>query len=217
MRAWWGRQALVGLVCLGLGCLGFGCGWSPVEAEAGRSPAPKPAAEDTGDPPPLVVAALPAVDGFDLPVGPPDGAGYYDAQPFGRNRHLGSDYNGLGGGDSDYGDPVFATAAGLVTAVEDVGGGWGLVVRVAHRDPRDPDRAVESLYAHLSASDVEVGQQVARGAPLGAIGDANGAYFAHLHFEVRQRPGLPLGGGYSRDTTGYLDPSAFIAAHRPAR
>ncbi len=29
-------------------------------------------------------------DGFDYPVGMPDGKGYYDAQPFTKNRHLGS-------------------------------------------------------------------------------------------------------------------------------
>ena len=29
---------------------------------------------------------LPPADGFDFPVGPPDAAGYYDAQPFGSAR-----------------------------------------------------------------------------------------------------------------------------------
>ncbi|MBL4587064.1 MAG: hypothetical protein JKX84_08430, partial [Flavobacteriales bacterium] len=28
-------------------------------------------------------------DGFDFPVGPPDAKGYYNAQPFGKNEHLG--------------------------------------------------------------------------------------------------------------------------------
>ncbi len=29
-------------------------------------------------------------DGFDYPVGPPNAVGYYDAQPFTKNKHLGS-------------------------------------------------------------------------------------------------------------------------------
>ncbi|HEY9169431.1 MAG TPA: hypothetical protein VIN72_08085 [Lutibacter sp.] len=35
-------------------------------------------------------------DGSDFPVGKPNAKGYYDAQPFGKNRHLGSDWNGKG-------------------------------------------------------------------------------------------------------------------------
>lgn len=206
------RRALGRLARTAPVCLAVGCGWSPVvvPSEAAVEPA-----EDTAPPPDP--ATLPPLDGFDWPVGPPDGQGYYDAQPFGKNRHLGSDWNGRGGGDSDYGDPVFAVAAGRVTEVADHAGGWGLLVRVAHRDPGDPAGTVESLYAHLSAAAVVVGQDLARGERLGAIGDADGAYVAHLHLELRDRAGLPLGPGYSAKTDGYLDPSAFIAAHRPGR
>ena len=75
----------------------------------------------------------PVADGFDFPVGAPDGVGYYDALRFGANRHLGEDWNGNGGGDSDLGDPVAAIARGRVTFADDVGGGWGNVVRVVHR------------------------------------------------------------------------------------
>lgn len=161
-------------------------------------------------------APLAFADGFDFPVGAPDGAGYYDAQPFGTDFHLGGDWNGVGGGDSDRGAPVTAIADGAVTFAVDVGGGWGNVVRIAHRI-RDAggDRLVESLYAHLDRIDVAVGQRVRRGAPIGTIGDAHGQYLAHLHLELRARPGLPLGEGYAAETTGYLDPTAFIRGHRP--
>ncbi|MCP4808387.1 MAG: hypothetical protein GY913_06235 [Proteobacteria bacterium] len=40
--------------------------------------------------------SLPATDGFDQPVGHPDAEGYFDAQPFGVNHHLGQDWNGNG-------------------------------------------------------------------------------------------------------------------------
>ena len=50
--------------------------------------------------PPAEQPAVPVAAGFDFPVGPPDAQGYYDAQSFGRNRHLGEDWNGNGGGNS---------------------------------------------------------------------------------------------------------------------
>ena len=33
-----------------------------------------------------IAADAPNADGFDFPVGPPDARGWYDAQPFGKNR-----------------------------------------------------------------------------------------------------------------------------------
>jgi hypothetical protein len=68
---------------------------------------------------------LPACDGFDFPVGKPDAVGYYDAQPFGVTRHLGNDWNGNGGRDTDLGDPVYAAATGIVISAVDVGFDWG--------------------------------------------------------------------------------------------
>lgn len=156
---------------------------------------------------------LPVATTFGLPVGFPDGAGYYDAQDFGQHYHLGEDWNGLGGGDSDLGDPVVAMAAGVVTYADDAGPGWGHVVRVVHH-VRHGGRShfVESVYAHLDRIDAEVGHALAAGDPVGTIGDAHGRYLAHLHFEVRSAPDLPLGPGYSADTSNHLDPSAFIEA-----
>ena len=145
------------------------------------------------------------------PVGPPDGAGYYIAQRFGENDHLGEDWNGNGGGDTDLGDPVVAVGEGVVTEVADHGGGWGNVVRIAHPCSVGPGSLVESLYAHLDTIDVVVGAPVARGQRIGTIGNAGGQYPAHLHLELRALPGLPLGGGYAGATerAGYLDPAAF--------
>lgn len=155
----------------------------------------------------------PTCDGFDFPVGPPDALGYYDAQPFGVNEHLGSDWNGNGGGDSDFGDPVHAVASGRVVFAADVGGGWGNVVRVVHHCD---DGSVESLYGHLATLDVAVGAHVGRGGVVGTIGDADGQYLAHLHFELRRRVGAAIGGGYGSGADTHLDPTAFISAHRPS-
>jgi murein DD-endopeptidase MepM/ murein hydrolase activator NlpD len=165
-----------------------------------------------------VPRGLPLADGFDWPVGAPDAHGYVDAQPFGVNLHLGEDWNALGASEADLGAPVTAVAHGRVTAVGHRGPGWGQVVRVAHR-VRDgaEDRVVESFYAHLDAMEVEVGEVVLRGQRLGTIGDADGAYGPHLHFELRARVGLPDGLGYGDPPRYRLDPSDFIRDRRPRR
>lgn len=56
---------------------------------------------------------------------------------------------------------------------------------------------------------------VKRGDFIGKIGNADGTYLAHLHLEIRDTLDLPLGGGYSAETSGYLSPSNFIKNHRP--
>lgn len=156
-------------------------------------------------------------DGFDFPVGKPHAKGYYNAQPFGRNTHLGDDWNGRGGGNTDLGDPVYAIANGYVSEAEDFGGGWGRVVRIVHKIPGAPRPYVESLYAHFDKMNVQKGDWVRRGAQIGTIGNNGGMYYAHLHLELRHTPDLPLGEGYARDTSGYLDPTWFIRQHRPKK
>lgn len=160
----------------------------------------------------------PVADGFDFPVGPPDAKKYYNAQGFQQNSHLGEDWNGIRGGDTDLGDPVFAIANGIVTSAADEGEGWGNVVLLQHNvgDSLVP-RFIESLYAHLDSMWVRVGDTLQRGQQLGTMGDAHGAYAAHLHFEMRHRVGMGIGGGYSDDTTGFLVPTVFIKAHRPQK
>ena len=150
--------------------------------------------------------------GFDFPVGTPNAVGYYNAQKFGKNNHLGDDWNGTGGGNSDLGDDVFSIANGYVSEVYDAGGGWGNIVRIIHQTAEN--KYVESLYAHLETMNVKVGKGIFKGAKLGTIGNAGGIYLAHLHLEVRSDIGLELGGGYSTITNGYLDPTKFIEGNR---
>lgn len=152
---------------------------------------------------------------FDYPVGPPDARGYYRAQRFGGHEmHLGEDWNGMGGGNSDYGDPVYAIANGRVTRCDETGSGWGNVVRVVH-PVGNGEKPVDALYAHLSEVRVHEGQSVKRGQVIGTIGDADGLYQAHLHLEIRKVAGQPLGRGYGRNEDGlFYDPSEFIDKHR---
>ena len=62
----------------------------------------------------------------------------------------------------------------------------------------------------MAAEDVRRGQKIA------TVGTAGGRYFAHLHFEMREFITPFIGPGYRENIRGWLDPSAFIAAHRGA-
>lgn len=158
------------------------------------------------------------VDGFDMPVGAPNGKGYYIAQIFGNKDHLGEDWNGHGGGNSDLGDPVYAIADGAVYWAKVNGGSWGNIVRLIHNiGTNDQPKYIESLYAHLDEILVTEGQEVIRGQEIGTIGDANGHYPAHLHLEIRKNINTPVGKAYTKDTIGfhYVKPLPFIEKRRP--
>ena len=148
---------------------------------------------------------------FDFPVGKPNGEGYYNAQKFGKNNHLGEDWNGDGGGNTDYGDSVFSIANGQITFAKNIKGGWGKVIIIKHFFK---GKFHESLYAHCSNIAVEKGGWVKRGDYIGNIGDCDGKYLAHLHFELRDSINMPIGGGYSDNNKGYLNPSKFIKNKR---
>lgn len=195
-------------------------------AEEAKAPPTAPLSVSLESAPPLQTDTLPAflrafaqrpqwlANAFQFPVGPPLAKGYYNAQPFGENQHLGDDWNGTGGGNSDLGDTVYVAAAGWVGQAIDHRGGWGNVIRVVHKLPAtDSLQFVESLYAHLDTMFVERGAWVEKGSPIGTIGNAGGICWAHLHFEIRDEPRRPLGGGYG-NKEGYLDPTLFVERRR---
>jgi murein DD-endopeptidase MepM/ murein hydrolase activator NlpD len=166
-------------------------------------------------PAPLELASLPTAARFDFPLGSENGAMAYNAQPFTQNRHLGDDLNGIGGENSDFGDPVYAIADGRVLLARDGGPGWGNIVIVLHAYLENGERKyVQSYYAHLDEILVHTREDVRRGQQLATVGNANGRYLAHLHFEMREFTTPFIGPGYREDTRGWLDPSAFIRRHR---
>src|SRR2546421_169235 len=155
-------------------------------------------------------------DGFDLPVGKPDARGYYKARGMRAHGHLGEDWDGVGGGDTDLGDPVYAIGDGVVVFARDCHQGWGTVIIVRHafRDGGSV-RNVDSLYGHLQKILVRRGQTIKRGQQIAAIGNAHGLYDAHLHLEVRKNIAIGMSRDkFAQDSSNYYDPSDFIAAHR---
>ena len=177
---------------------------------------PKPTATDQQEAESVRYLSLcPIADGFVFPVGPPDAQGYYNAQPFGTNDHLGEDWNGIGGGNSDLGDAIHAIGKGIVFYVGDPGPGWGNVVRLCHNiGSRENPKFVESLYGHLKTVDVAPGDIVEKGQRLGSMGNVDGLYHAHLHLEVRTEIGMSIGGGYAKNKTGFTEPTKFIKLNR---
>src|SRR5437879_13153551 len=83
-------------------------------------------------PSPLELASIPPAAHFDFPLGNENGAMAYNAQHFTENKHLGDDLNGIGGENSDLGDPIYAIADGHVLLARDGGAGWGNVVILLH-------------------------------------------------------------------------------------
>ncbi|MEI6279301.1 MAG: M23 family metallopeptidase [Verrucomicrobiae bacterium] len=154
-------------------------------------------------------------DGFDQPVGKPEGNGYYRSRGF-MSYHPGEDWNGLAGGNSDLGAPVYAIGNGYVTFARDARMGWGNVVLVRHIFLENGSLAtVDSMYAHLNKILVREGQQVTRGQQVGTIGTNRGMYVAHLHFEIRKNLRIGINrSAFPRDLTNYCRPNAFISTHR---
>jgi murein DD-endopeptidase MepM/ murein hydrolase activator NlpD len=94
----------------------------------------------------------------------PDGAG--------SEQHPGLDIR------AGSGTPVVASGAGEVLfAGRDPG--YGVLVILGHSGD------VQTFYGHLSAAYVHAGQQVRRGAVIGAVGSTGRVTGPHLHFEVR--------------------------------
>jgi murein DD-endopeptidase MepM/ murein hydrolase activator NlpD len=163
-------------------------------------------------------AAVPVAENFAYPVGKTEYStqardkkdDWYNALDFGADDHLGEDWNKNSGGNSDCGELVFAAANGRIVFAGNAGAGWGNVVIIEHLLP--DGRRVQSLYGHLqkilkNAGDVKIRERI------GEIGNADGKYLCHLHFEIRTED-CPMwnqaGAGYSTENKGWIDPSDFI-------
>lgn len=98
----------------------------------------------------------------------------YRRDPFTRRgaMHSGLDFKG------PTGSPIYSAAKGKVSFVGRKAG-YGKVVEVSHGN------GLLTRYAHMSRFHARVGQEVASGDLIGAIGSTGRSTGPHLHFEVR--------------------------------
>jgi murein DD-endopeptidase MepM/ murein hydrolase activator NlpD len=106
--------------------------------------------------------------------------------------HTGVDFRGEGG------EPIHATAAGVITHAG-WSGGYGKMVEIDHGN------GLSTRYGHLSSIEVQVGETSRIGQVVGRLGSTGRSTGPHLHYETRVdgeavdpqkflRAGLRLGG-----------------------
>lgn len=119
-------------------------------------------------------------------------------------RHIGDDYNGPGGGDSDLGMRIEAVAPGIVEKVIKWNGnyGFGNHVFIRHELTKELQAAIKnycgvdspilySHYAHCNEILVPEGMEVDKGQLIAYVGKT-GTTYAHCHCDIRK----PTGRGY---------------------
>lgn len=158
--------------------------------EAPAPAAPKPTPKPT--PPPA-----PSTD-YVMPVQGTLG----DSLIVGSGGSMSRAYGGHSGLDisAPQGTPVKSVAAGTVVSINSSGSPYGLHVVVKHADGK------YTLYAHMSAITVNVGQSVSVGQQVGNVGSTGTSSGPHLHFEVRTDP-TAFNSGI------FLEPKAYLRSH----
>lgn len=76
------------------------------------------------------------------------------------------------------GDPVYASADGVVSDVTKSRKGLGNVVTIDH------ENGYRTRYAHLADIEVRKGRKVKRGTRIGYVGVSGNSFAPHLHYEV---------------------------------
>lgn len=81
------------------------------------------------------------------------------------------------------GEPIYATAAGVVSVSQESYGGYGVAVSIDHVIG---GQSVNSLYGHMTygSRQVSAGQSVSPGQLIGFVGSTGSSTACHLHFEV---------------------------------
>jgi murein DD-endopeptidase MepM/ murein hydrolase activator NlpD len=182
----------------------------------------------------------PAADGFDFPFGRGDGGGSYQdrvtgkvydgwyvathfAETYSLGIHPGEDWNGTGGGNTDFGQDVFAVANGRAVFAASCGKLWGNVIVIEHVFYENHEKKkIRSLYAHLQKIKIRAGEVVRRRQPIATIGqDPEKLFNAHLHLELRWDDSLEptyWPSSNNKDVRWvkehYTEPSLFIRTHR---
>lgn len=184
-------------------------------------------------------------DGFDFPIGDKDAKGSYKSLITGKHYtgwykavsfsevydlgiHTGEDWNGSGGGDTDLGQPVYATSKGKVLFAQSCPSPWGKVIVMEHAYLENGKvKKIYSQYAHLKELFVEKGEFIKRRQEIGKIGKGDhNEHPAHLHFELRKYnldsiPADYWPSSHKKELAWvkkyYENPSQFIKSHHKIR
>ncbi len=100
-----------------------------------------------------------------------------------RDSHSPSRYSVDWNRTDDEDDPVVASAPGVVTRAERWTTSYGHWVMIEHPSGET------TIYAHMNAVTVAVGQTVDQGTQVGTVGNTGNSFGAHLHFEERTSSG----------------------------
>jgi len=87
------------------------------------------------------------------------------------------------------GEPVYATAAGVVSVSQESYGGYGVAVSIDHVLG---GQQVNSLYGHMTygSRQVSAGQSVSAGQLIGLVGSTGSSTACHTHFEIHINGGV---------------------------
>ncbi|MEK7254419.1 MAG: M23 family metallopeptidase, partial [Bacteroidota bacterium] len=96
-----------------------------------------------------------------------------------RKMHAGIDFS------APQGTPIQSTGDGVVREVERKRGGYGLHVVIDH------GYGYQTLYGHMSKTDVRVGQRIKKGQTIGKVGSTGTSTAPHCHYEVHYK-GKPV-------------------------
>ena len=106
-----------------------------------------------------------------------------------------------------HGTPVLAAQDGKVIRTAHLGTGYGKHIVLEHED------GLQTVYAHLSAVSVSLGQNVREGQEIGRSGNTGNSTGPHLHFEVR-RQDVPID-PEKLLSAGISDPAAALRVSVP--
>lgn len=124
--------------------------------------------------------------------------------------------------DADRDAPVYSAASGVVTFSNRLPG-WGWIIVIRHDPLLTNGKVMYGRYAHVNNARVQVGDRVVRGQQIANVGNADGRFAYHLHFDLshttilESQPGDWPKLNLNRLLANYVDPQDFIAKNRPPR
>jgi hypothetical protein len=174
------RAAVTGLLATGLAALPSVAATAGDPTPLGSSPrlAPDVASEPLTGRRAAALAADAPTTRFQMPF--PCGQSWTGST---RDSHSPSRYSVDWNRADDEDDPVVASAPGVVSRAERWTTSYGHWVRIDHPSGES------TLYAHMNAVTVAVGQSVDQGTQVGTVGNTGNSFGAHLHFEERNAAG----------------------------